>query len=179
MNRSGQWAKAARRQRRSQARENCVLFTSYLMEHGYTDTSQLATFWGMSSSTIRKYKKEAKHVSLAQEDRDNIQEIKQHHDCTLPQAVKKYYHGETPPSQQSSAWIGWVIWGIGLLYFTSTGIVGFFLYLIPSVITYLLWPSDNSSYAAWSPCRSLSHNMRKNYSTRNIYLLPWRCDLLL
>lgn len=89
--------KALANDRRQTGRRNRVLFTSYLMEKGYTDTTWLASFWDMSTSTVRDYKKEAKHKDLAEEDRQRIQEIMEEQDCDLPQAVMIYYNNLMSP----------------------------------------------------------------------------------
>lgn len=87
----GQWTRMQANRNRKINRENRVLFTSYLMEKGYTDKEWLAKFWDMSISTIRKYKKEAKDIRLTEEDRKEIKRIQDKLNCSLPTAVKEYY----------------------------------------------------------------------------------------
>lgn len=90
--RKGQWARRQASQNRSLARQNRVLLTSYLMENGYNNAVWLSNFWGLSSSTIRDYKKEAASITSAQEDRDRIREIMNKEDCDIPEAVSIHYN---------------------------------------------------------------------------------------
>lgn len=86
-----QWARAVARENRMIARNNRVLFTSYLMESGYSDPYYIATFWGISSNTAKTYMKEAAYVRLVDEDRDKIKAIQEKENCDLPTAIAKYY----------------------------------------------------------------------------------------
>lgn len=84
--------------RRQTGRRNRVLFTSYLMEKGYTDTAWLASFWDMSTSTVRDYKREAEHKNLAESDRQEIRQIMEKQDCDLPKAVMIHYNNLMSPN---------------------------------------------------------------------------------
>lgn len=88
----GQWAHIISRENRSIARQNRILFTSFLIEKGHDDIDWLANFWGVSRNTIQGYIKEAKHVRLDESDREKINEIKSKKNCSLSDAVAIYYN---------------------------------------------------------------------------------------
>jgi len=90
-NKKGQWAHMIARENRSIARENRILFTSYLMEKGYGDPYQIANFWGVSSNTAKTYMKEAQYVKLADTDREKIKAIMDKENCDIPTAIAKQY----------------------------------------------------------------------------------------
>ena len=91
----GQWARVAAREKRMVDRNNIILFTSYLMENGYSDPYYLSRFWGISSNTAKTYVKEAAHITLSDEDRNKIKAIQERENCDLPTAVGKYYESIT------------------------------------------------------------------------------------
>ena len=87
----GQWARMMARENRSIARRNRVLFTSYLMENGYTDPDFIARFWSVSLVTAKKYVKEASHVRLDDSGREKIKEIQERENCDMSTAIAKRY----------------------------------------------------------------------------------------
>ena len=72
-------------------RENRVLFTSFLMRNGYTESLFFSRFWGISEATAKQYMREAGHLTLADGDVIKIMEIKTKNKCNLPTAVSIYY----------------------------------------------------------------------------------------
>ena len=67
------------------------------MEKGYTNPYQIARFWGVSSNTAKTYMKEAAHVKLGKDDREEIKAIQDKENCDLPTAIAKQYEGITNP----------------------------------------------------------------------------------
>jgi hypothetical protein len=96
------------RENRMIARNNRILFTSYLMENGYTNPYEIARFWGVSVNTAKTYMKEAEYVKLSDEGREEIKEIQKKHDCDLPKALAIKYNKLT---NQKSCFIATASYG--------------------------------------------------------------------
>jgi hypothetical protein len=77
--------------RRKKGRKLRIELTKYLMDRGYKETGWLASFWDLSSDTIRDYKNEAEHKTVSKKHRKKIKRIKDWEDEDTPTAVKTYY----------------------------------------------------------------------------------------
>lgn len=121
------------------------------MEKGYTDPSWLASFWGMSTSTVRDYKREAKHVRLADEDRKKIQRIKNQQDCSLPEAVKTYYECDEP--RRNGDYNRGVLYTFGYAFFAllmgiNFGPLAFSFLILAAPVGVFLWVKSESLLGA-------------------------------